>query len=474
MNKRIGLDIRDDGWTIAEISGNKELNISALISGKWEPGTSIPSKAASLKQAFSNHQIPSKNLVVSVPMNEGYWKQIILPSLLSREVDQIIENTLVADLPQPPSSFCYGYKKRSHGSKQLLAEGFVIPKRIIMETTELLQEAGLKASCYLPDLYSLIKGFTFLAGENLSTSAAMFIIVHHLYLEIGIYESNLLKYYRSIPLLIANEKIEQQVVMEELRLTKFMLRKEGCNLPDFCYLLPGTGLWKKEELLELTTLTLGFERHKIRTPSDFGLPLRFYKEKEIVALSSLTAVGLALEVRRAASNSIRLTMEDNREKKFKGKINLILLVLGILMALIGIRLNFRLEHKERQDLIGKIVGHEEKVREVENLIDMDESLTKQALFYQQEWEKTRSILKFFAVWEETVPKETILTSVVFDKDQIKQITGRCRSFSELYQALLNCAYFTQLQVKGEITINRDGYESFYLAGKWNNEYEVTN
>jgi Tfp pilus assembly protein PilN len=115
---------------------------------------------------------------------------------------------------------------------------------------------------------------------------------------------------------------------------------------------------------------------------------------------------------------------------------------------------------------------EPKVQELRNLVAEDEILREEADFYRGNWERTRQILVFFNLWAETVPEGTILTSVILEEEQITQLSGRTRSFSRLYAALLASPSFHQLQLKGEITINRDGDEGFTLTGKWNEPNEA--
>ena len=474
MIKTIGLALQDKDWAIVEISGKREFKITSHVCGEWAPETADSAKAEILKKAFLSHQLSNKNVVVSVPMKEGYWKQMRLPALTERDVNRLIKNAFFQGLPGTPDSFCWGFKKSNFGSKQLLISGFALPKQLMREQADLIQKAELNVAYYLPDRAHLSTGLAFVAGEDFSTGGAtMFLIVNSLDVEICLFQANDIEYYRHFPLLLNEGKVEQEALSDELRLTKFMIRKEIRSLPDCCYLLDQADHWPREEGIEIIAAAFDLEQANIKIPSEIGLPLSFCQKKEIVSLSSLIAVGLTLEARTNERASIRLTT-GKRRKGIKDQITFLLAALGLLMILAGVTLNLRLEHKEKQTLLGEIAKHEKKIGEIKKLISLEEELTKQALFFQQEWEMNRKMQKFFAVWEEVVPNGTILTSVIFDHNEIRQITGRCLSFSELYQALLTSSFFKQLQAKGEITISRDGYEVFTLSGKWNEHYEVHN
>jgi Tfp pilus assembly protein PilN len=147
-------------------------------------------------------------------------------------------------------------------------------------------------------------------------------------------------------------------------------------------------------------------------------------------------------------------------------------VFALVIALVGVGLNCWLNYQAKQRLLTDLMQKEPKVQELRNLVAEDEILREEADFYRGNWERTRQILVFFNLWAETVPEGTILTSVILEEEQITQLSGRTRSFSRLYAALLASPSFHQLQLKGEITINRDGDEGFTLTGKWNEPNEA--
>lgn len=178
------------------------------------------------------------------------------------------------------------------------------------------------------------------------------------------------------------------------------------------------------------------------------------------------AVGLALEA-QTKEPGLRLTIGNNRPRRDEGEKPRRLLICGLVMLLIGVGLHAWLGYREKQALIRHLAQYEEKVEAIKNLIALEEQYSREVDFYGQNWKKTRQMLEFLNLWSETVPEGTILTSVVLDREEITQLSGRCRSFSQLYAILLNSPDFRHLQLKGEITINRDGYEGFTLVGRWN-------
>ena len=182
------------------------------------------------------------------------------------------------------------------------------------------------------------------------------------------------------------------------------------------------------------------------------------------------AVGLALEA-GASEPGLRLVIGNSWRSTQERKWALSVLIFGLVIALSGVSLNAWLNYRERESLIRSLAEKEAKVEAITNWISLEEQVKEEIAFYRQAWDKTRQMLEFFIVWSETVPEGTILTSVLLENEQITQLSGRCLSFSQLYTALLASPDFRQLELKGEITVNRDGYECFTLVGRWNEENE---
>jgi len=471
MGKNLGLAVTAEGWALAVISWGKTGRLTQLLSGEWSPEEPVSTKAAILKQVFERYRLAKEKVVVSVPMKAGYWKELRLPALPPREMVMLIKNTFFSGLQEVPTEFCWQYKKYQAEGKEQRVVCFALPDQVGNEIKALMDQAALNPLYFSPDLYSLSKGLNVIAPRGYHPAEITLLVIIRAHdVEVALVKDGDLVYYRSFPLLLTDGVIERGAVEEDLRLTKFMMRKENRYLANTCYFWDQTGQCDEEEWQTLIASAFGLELNRVQPFSALGLPADFRVGKREAILRRLMAVGLAME-EKTKEPGLRLVIGNNRPSRGGRQKALCLLVFGLLMVLIGAGFNAWLNYREKQTLIGQLVRYEEKVEAIKDLIALEEQCSEQVGFYWQDWKKTRQMLEFLNVWSETVPEGTILTAVVLDREQITQLSGRCLSFSQLYATLLNSPDFRQLQLKGEITVNRDGYEGFTLVGRWNEENE---
>lgn len=468
MAKQIGLTIMDEGWALAESSGRKEVKLTQVRSGEWSPDEPVAAKAAVIQQAFLDYGLSKEKVMVSAPLKAGFWRVLVLPALAPRETERLIKHNFFASIPELPAEPCWGYKKYKGGANQLRAACFALSEQVKDELHVLLEKAGISPAYYLPDLEGLRKGMKLAAPEDYNPQGAvLYVIANRLTVEVAQFEGENLTSYRCFPLLLTEELIHRQALVEDLRLTKHMIRKESNLPPHTCYLWDQTGQYSDEEWKVLLAAGFDLEPHRINTAVALKLGLEVGVENAGTAFRRLIAVGLAAEGGTKDPAGLHLTSGANRQQKGEKLRAVRLLVFALIIALVGVGLNGWLNYQAKQRLLSDLVEKEPKVQEIRNLMAQDENLRKRANFYRGNWERTRQMLVFFNLWAETAPEGTILTSVMLEEERITQLSGRTRSFSQLYAALLASPSFHQLQLKGEITINRDGYEGFTLAGKWN-------
>lgn len=471
MSKNLGLALTAEGWAIAEIIRGKTGRLTQLLSGEWSPEDPVATKAAILKQVFQRYQWAKGKVVVSVPMKAGYWKELHIPALAPRATELLIRNTFFSSIPQPPDAFLWQYKKYKSSGQQRRVACFALPAQVGSEIKSLLDQAAINPFCFLPDLYSLNKGLNVVARRGYHPEETVLLVIGHPEaLETALVKGEDLVYYRCFPLLLDNGRIDRGALEEDLRLTKYMVRKESRYLPSLCCFWDQTGQCTEEEWKAILSSAFTLEPNRIQPFSALGFPASFDAGKAEAVLRRVMAVGLALEA-GASEPGLRLVIGNSWRSTQERKWALSVLIFGLVIALSGVSLNAWLNYRERESLIRSLAEKEAKVEAITNWISLEEQVKEEIAFYRQAWDKTRQMLEFFIVWSETVPEGTILTSVLLENEQITQLSGRCLSFSQLYTALLASPDFRQLELKGEITVNRDGYECFTLAGRWNEENE---
>lgn len=470
MIKNLGLALTAGGWAVAELTRGKTSRLTQLLSGEWPPEAPVSAKAAILKQLFQRYQWGKGRVAVSVPMQAGYWKELHLPALAPRATELLIKNTFFSGIPQPETLFSWQYKIARSGGQQRVA-CFALPVRAGAELQSLLEQAELNPLGLLPDLYALSKGLPAVAPQGYRREETVLLVIRHgEAIETALVKGEDLVYYRCFPLLLAQGQIQRQACEEDLRLTNYMARKESRLLPSCCFFWDISGDWAEEEWKAILSSAFALEPERIRPFTALNLPAGLGAGTAEASLRKVMAIGLALEA-GAKEPGLRLAVGNNRRSVRERKRTRALLVSGLVMALAGAGLNLWLNYREREALLQSLAEKQAKVETITNLIALEEKINTEIGFYRQAWNKTRQMLEFFAAWPATVPEGTILTSVLLENEQITQVSGRCPSFSQLYAALLASPDFRHLELKGEITVNREGYESFTLVGRWNEENE---
>lgn len=228
MSKSLGLAVTAEGWALAVLTRGKAVRRTQLLSGDWAPEDPVSDKAAILKQVFQRYRFTKEKVVVSVPMNAGYWKELRLPVLSPREMELLIKNTFFSGLQEDPAKFCWQYKKEQAAGKQQRVACFALPDQIGREIKKLLDQAAITPLYFLPDLNSISKGLHAVAPEGYHPAATtLLVIIRGSYAETALVQNGDLVYYRTFPLLQTNGGIDRGALEEDLRLNRFMMRKEN-------------------------------------------------------------------------------------------------------------------------------------------------------------------------------------------------------------------------------------------------------
>lgn len=491
LNKRaVGLDLRADGWTVLEVerytrAGKKGLEVLNFAQGKWEPDTTPETRGEMLKAAFGRQNIARQGLVVSLPAGLGQWERPTLPELPPPLVKTALFTNLESRLSQPPEEMALAFKvQQGEEEGKTEVETFVYPQQVVACYRQILKNAGLRKVSFLPHPYG-IGNYLFSFSEYLRRGGQQVFVIEISFLEteVFLFGREGIIHYRSFPSPVTpDETYNLEALAEELKLTRFLIRKQGGRVPTdarqatrathtacatnpvFAYLSAPVSEMDKEAVGRTVAESLGLDPGRVASFSNFRPPAGL-SAGEWEQPGTLAAAGLALERLGDTGCGMRLALPGEKEPPGKrGLFSWGLLLLGFFLGIGGIFFRFDALRKERAFLHEWLRNQEPELTEIYDLLVKEERLRDKIHLYSALEKERQFFFAFLSEWERVAPHGTIITHLTLENNKVGRLSGQTPSFSLFYEALLASPFFKDLQVMEGITTNSEGLEVFHLSG----------
>lgn len=466
MKKAVGLDIRKDGWTAVELKlTGKRPEITAVTGGEWDPAADPVSRGKLLDRAFGGYGISKRRVIPSLPSTAVHWGRREFPALPPSSLQAAVRTDLETEVPWPEEKWVFSFREWKTGGPKVEVEAFAYPKQVVDDQLLMVKTASLKSPYFLPRVYGIINSFLFYHRDSpVVPEKTFFIEITPSATEIFLLGRQGIIHLRSFPNPLTSEGgYDLEALAEELKLTRFLLRKTlPGEYPKDCYLLGFGEL--PEDSLALIAGPLGIAKEQVRP---FPLPEIFARQRKVDYdyPGFLSAAGLALEGLGLVRSGLALFPSPAGTGTGKSILWASgLLAAGLLLALGGVILRYDLLRKEEAFLQNWLQENQEKIGEIQQLLDEQLKLQEKLAYYSGLQRNQLVILDFLAEWERVAPPETIITNLVLEGNRVNRLSGHTPSFTVLYQAIHNSPYFKNLQVSEGITVYQEGMEFFTLSG----------
>lgn len=476
MKKVVGLEIRKNGWTAVEFKATKRKapEVLSCVGGRWNSSDDPVSRGMLLTKVFTERKMSRKNIILSLPLELGYWKRLTLPALPSSSLETAVRTGLEVEAPWPGEELVLGFREWKIADNKIEVESFICPKRVLTEQQLILEAAGLSGRYFSPRVYGVVNCFL-LRNRDLPAFQGSLVLLEFTSTEteISVFDKQGIILLRSFPNPITTEGgCDQELLAEELKLTRFMLRKLQGAYPKRCYIL-GYASGLDQESLSLIARDLGFTENQ----TSFSPKHQLFSglssvNKDLPGVFS--TAGLALEGLGLVPPGLTLSPPPSEKKQAKARVIVwSLLVVGFLSTLGGLIFRHNLLQKEEALLKNWLMTNQKEVAELRRLLT-EQQIMEEKLIYYSDLRKSQLIIpNFFAEWERVIPPQTAITALSLDGKQVNRLSGYTPSFSLLYQKVLNSPYLKALQVREGITSSPDGMEVFQLSGRLGDRNETT-
>lgn len=459
----VGLDLRKDGWCLVEVcKGAGAQVIKEYQYGTW-PSENAGEQKKIIRDLVISKVRNEKRVTISLPLEVGYWRHLSLPALPSSMLREAILNSLDHDVTGDQQVI--GYKECPSSAQGKEIEAFIYDQTMLQEKVTFLLEVGLKDVYFSPRSCGIInclnrlerlaaKSTTYGAKNLISSQSGgdyAYIEVSDAETEIGIFNENRIVFLRSFPNPLKPEKeYNLKALSGELKIVQLLIRREYKGTLLRCYLLgSATGLDYKD-LIKTVADGFGLEERQVGYPPLYGF-MQGLGAKGISITGALAATGLALEGMGSATGfGIRIKPDETAVKRRQTLYSGLVLALGLLFILGGVFFQMGLERKKAKT---EAALQKEKT-----------SLTAKTTFYSSLQQKRLMTLWFLKEWTSIAPEGTVLTGLVIEGTEVKEVSGYTPVFGELYQRLLASPFLQGLEVRGGITAGLHNSEVFYLAG----------
>lgn len=448
MGKRItALDLREDGFSIVEMGGGRKgPYLETFVGEDWE--SSHPrERSRQLARVFAQQRIGKKRIIAALPLSLGRWFRFDLPALTGDALGKAVVLALQEQLQGSFADVIFGFQAKRNGG-QTQVHALVFPQRVLQSRIDLLKDAGLRLKYFVPRFYGIINYFLFYP-ENLPGNETVACIDFSTQeTEITLFDRNGLLLPRSFPNPLKPEnQYDTAALAGELRLVHLKLRQEG-KLLARCYLSGWVSGLNPEELSPAVAANLGVDDGATGFILQDGL-LSVTGREGSKTPGALTAIGLGLE---GLGYTPALRIYPNEAETRKKKIFYSQVVAGLSVFFLIGGLYFQYSAHQRNKWLLR-----ERTR-------LEQSVEARLMRYENLWSNRVPSLRFFTEWEKIAPEGTVITALVIEGNEVKEVSGYTPSFSVLYQRMLSSSSLRNLKIRGGIRKHSEGYEAFRLSG----------
>lgn len=448
MGKRVtAIDLREDGFSIVEmVGGRKGPYLKTFVGETWEsshPGE----RSRQLTKVFARQRIGRKRIVAALPLSLGRWFRLRLPALSGDALEKAVALSLQEQSQWSATEAIFGFQARKMG-EQMQIDAFVFPEPAVQSRFDLLKNAGLNLRYFVPRPFGVINYLLFYPVRMPENEVAACLDFSTQETEITFFDREGLILPRSFPNpLKAENQYDTSALAGELRLVQLKLRHDG-KLLTRCYLSGWMSGLNLEELTPAVTAHLGVEDGATGYLPPAGL-LSVIGREGSKTPGALTTIGLALEG-LGYTPALRLYPDDAEARRKRMRLSRVAAGLSVLFLLGGFY--FQYSARQRNKMIIS-----EKAR-------LAQSVEARLTRYENLWSNRVPSLRFFTEWEKIAPEGTVITALVIEGNEVKEVSGYTPSFSTLYQRLLSSPSLRNLRIRGGIRKHREGLEAFRLSG----------